>query len=296
METSKNIEKSDKKKTSHMSQILSGFSDRIKDAFNKTPKIEAFWNVKWRLDKCESLDRVQKIKEDENEYLKISIKPWDKKDFWRWTERAEIQQKEKINYDEEYVQNFTFQIPKDFVLCPRRTVIWQWKRSPEITNNDAPLLSHRIKKIYDEDSKEYKYYLVLTDWKVLENGTRREIGNAIPMDDIIWKDIKIENKIRFSDNWESKIIVKMWEEIIYDWTIGIPHSKKNKDGKTQAYFKFGLYRDRYKYTIKKIKKDKILEKEEKKVQIEEMKKAENKEREKDSYIILKDYEIEESGK
>jgi hypothetical protein len=42
-------------------------------------------------------------------------------------------------------------------LCPRRTVIWQWKRRPEITRNDAPLLSHRIKKI------EGKYYLVLTD-------------------------------------------------------------------------------------------------------------------------------------
>jgi hypothetical protein len=43
METSKNIEKSDKKRISYISQTLSGFSDRIKDAFNKPPKIiEAF--------------------------------------------------------------------------------------------------------------------------------------------------------------------------------------------------------------------------------------------------------------
>ena len=292
MENLENIDKSDRKKTSQTSQTLSGFSDRIKDVFNKTPeRIKAFWR-EWRLDKCESSDRVQAITDDGKEYLKISIKPWDKKDFWRWTERAEIQQKEKINYDEEHIQNFTFQIPKDFALCPRRTIIRQRKRSPGITRNDAQLLSHRIKKIYSEDDKDGKYYLVLTDWKVLEDWTRREIWTPIPMETIIWKDISIENKIYFSDEWESRVSVKMWWEIIYDWTIDIPHPKKNKEEKIQAYFKFGLYRDRYKYSIRKIKKDKKLTEEKKKVQKEEIKDAKNKEREKDSYIVLKDYKME----
>lgn len=269
-------------KTSHIFQVTNNLSSRIKEVFCKSPEIiNSFW-YKWRLDKCEIPNRVQEITDDWKKYLKITIKPWDKKDLWRWTERAEIQQSERINYDEEYIQNFSFQIPEDFALCPRRTVIRQWKRRPEITRNDAPLLSHRIKKIDD------KYFLVLTDWN------RDEIWKPIPMEDIIWKNINIENKIKFSDKWESVVSVKIWEETIYEWPIAISHPKKNKDKETQAYFKFGLYRDRYKYSIRKIKKDKYLTPEEKKVQIEEIERAKEKERTEDSYIFLKDYNIKKS--
>lgn len=285
MEEIEKINKSEKMGETHswISQFTDNLSSRIREVFWKSPEIiNSFW-YKWRLDKCEIPNRVQEITDDWKKYLKITIKPWDKKDLWRWTERAEIQQSERINYDEEYIQNFSFQIPEDFALCPRRTVIWQWKRRPEITRNDAPLLSHRIKKI------DSKYYLVLTDWN------RDEIWKAIPMEDIIWKDINIENKIKFSDNWESMVSVKIWEKMIYDWPIAISHPKKNKDKETQAYFKFGLYRDRYKYSIRKIKKDKNLTPEEKKVQIEEIERAKEKERTEDSYIFLKDYNIKKSA-
>lgn len=279
METSEN--KLDNKKQSRMHQFKDGFLSRIKEVFNKEPKImKAFW-YKWRLDKCEDWDRVEYHEEDVElweEYLKVTIKPWDKKDLLRWTERAEIQQFDKINYDEKYIQKLSFKIPEDFVLCPRRTVIWQRKRSPEITRNDAPLLSLRIKKI------EGKYYLVLTDW----NG--ENIWKAISMEGIIWKDVNSECKVQFSDKWESVTCVKVWEEIIYDWPITIFHPSKIKDG-TQAYFKCGLYRDRYKYAINKIKKDKELKPEEKRVQIGEIKDAEIKERTQDSYIIFKNYSI-----
>ncbi len=269
-------------KGSHIFQVTGNFSSRLKEVFYKSPEIiNSLW-YKWRLDKCERPDRAQEIKDDWKKYLKSTVKPWDKKDLWRWTERAEIQQSERINYDEEYIQNFSFQIPQDFALCPRRTVIRQWKRRPEITSNDAPLLSHRIKKI------DGKYYLVLTDWN------RDEIWKLIPMEEIIWKDIMIENKIKFSDEWDSVVSVKIWEEIIYEWPIAISHPKKNKDKETQAYFKFGLYRDRYKYSIRKIKKDKNLTPEEKKVQIEEIERAKEKERTEDSYIFLKDYNIKKS--
>ena len=101
-------------------------------------------------------------------------------------------------------------------------------------------------------------------------------------------------KIKFSDKWDSVVSVKIWEEIIYEWSIAISHPKKNKDKETQAYFKFGLYRDRYKYSIRKIKKDKNLTPEEKKVQIEEIERAKKKERTGDSYIFLKDYNIKKS--
>jgi hypothetical protein len=52
-----------------------------------------------------------------------------------------------------------------------------------------------------------------------------------------------------------------------------------------------LYRDRYRYAIKKIKKDKELNPEEKSVQIGEIKDVEKKERIQDSYIIFKNYSI-----
>ena len=308
IEKIKDSEKTDK--NSRISQFTDNLSSRIKEVFYKSPEIiEAFWHREWRLDKCESSDRVQEITEGENKYLKITVKPWDKKEWKRkvlerWTERAEIQQKEKINYDEVHIQNFTFQIPEDFALCPRRTVIRQRKRSPQITGDDAPLLSHRIKKI------DGKYYLVLTDWN------RDEIWKRIPMEGnegIIWKDVRIESKIKFSDNWESMVSVVMnceWKEtIIYEeWPINIFHPKEIKSW-TKAYFKFGIYRDCYKHAIRKIKKEKKMieedeklteeEKkvqiEEKKLQIEEIKKAKEKERSEDSYIFLKDYNIKKSG-
>ena len=288
-----NIKSSNNKKTSHIDQMKESFLSRFEEVLNRSPKIlDAFWQ-NWRLDKCESPDRVEVIKNNENnenKYLKITIQPWDKKDFRWWTERAEIQQSKKIEYGQEYIQNFSFQIPKDFGLCPRRTVIRQWKRSPEITRNDCPLLSHRIKKIWGE------YFLVLTHWKVLEDWERESIWEKIKISDIIWKNVTIQSKIKFSDKWESVVNLEMdceWKKIpIYDWPIIIPHLKSSKDD-AQAYFKFGIYRDRYKYAIRKIKKNKKLEPEEKKVQIEEMKKIEEKEREVPSYIFLKDYNIKE---
>jgi len=293
MENLGNIDNLNNKKTSRIQQVKQSFLSRFKEVLDRKPEIlKALWQ-NWRLDKCESPDRVEVIKDNDEESLKITIQPWDKKDFRWWTERAEIQQGKKIEYDHEYTQNFSFQIPEDFGLCPRRTVIWQWKRRPEITRNDAPMLSHRIKKIWKE------YYLVLTHGKVLEDWERESIWKAIKINDIIWKDVTIQNKIFFSDKWESRVIVEMeceWKnEPIYDWPITIPHPKTPKDG-TQAYFKFGLYRDRYKYAIRKIKKSKKLDPDEKKVQIEEMKKVEEKERDFPSYIFLKDYNIEESKK
>lgn len=293
MKNPENIDNPNNKKTSRTHQVKQSFLSRIKEVFTThSPEIREFFEKKWRLDKCESPDRVEEIvDENDKTYLKIAIQPWDKKDFRRWTERAEIQQCERIKYDHDYIQNFSFQIPEDFGLCPRRTVIWQWKRRPEITRNDAPMLSHRIKKIWKE------YYLVLTHGKVLEDWERESIWEMIKINDIIWKDVTIQNKIKFSDEWESMVNVEMeydWKKVlIYDWPITISHPKMPKDD-TQAYFKFGLYRDRYKYAIRKIKKSKKLDPDEKKVQIEEMKKVEGKERTEDSYIFLKDYNIEES--
>ena len=283
-------------KTSPIFQVINNISSRIDKVFNKKLEIRNFFNCKWRLDKCEEPNRVQELTDDNWEkYLKITVKPWDKKErnrkaLQRWTERAEIQQCEKLNYDEEYVQNFVFQIPKDFVLCPRRTVICQWKRSPELTRDDAPLLSLRIKKIGRE------YYLVLTDWNTDELVSRdndwNELRARIPI--IIWEDVNIECKIKFSDDeWKSEVYVKIWEKVLYEWPIS--HPKKNNGEKIQAYFKFGLYRDCYKHAIKKIKKDKNLKPEEKKVQIWEIKKAKTIEEKKDSYILLKKYNIEKAN-
>ncbi len=310
MENLDNIKKTNNKKTSHIHQLKQTFSSRFEEVLHRKPEIlNAFWQ-KWRLDKCENPDRVQEILDDDwNKCLKISVKPWDKKErnrkaLQRWTERAEIQQHEKLDYGEEYVQNLSFQIPKDFALCPRRTVICQWKRSPELTNDDAPLLSLRIKKIDGE------YYLVLTDWyreelvprndkwitlkpKDIEalklNGKIwKELTPYIPINDIIWEDVNLECKTKFSDEWESEVCIKIWENKLYEWPITIPTKKSEK---AQVYFKFGLYRDCYKHAIRKIKKDKILKPEEKKVQIEEIKKVQNIEREKDSYILLKNYSM-----
>lgn len=113
-----------------------------------------------------------------------------------------------------------------------------------------------------------------------------------PMENIIWEDVNLECKTKFLDQWTSKVCVKIkiWENIrektLYEWPI--PHPK-NEGEKAQVYFKFGLYRDCYKYAIRKIKKDKNLKPEEKKVQIEEIKQAQNIERKIDSYILLKNY-------
>lgn len=150
MEKIKNPEKSDET-SSRISRFTGKLSSRIKDIFYGKLEIRDYFDYRWRLDKCETPDRVQEITDDWNKCLKISVKPWDKKErnrkaLQRWTERAEIQQYEKLDYGEEHVQNLSFQIPKDFALCPRRTVICQWKRSPELTSDDAPLLSLRIKR------------------------------------------------------------------------------------------------------------------------------------------------------
>ena len=225
IEKIKNSEKSGKT-PSRISQMKESFLSRFEEVLHRKPEIlNAFWQ-KWRLDKCETPDRVQEITDDwkKTTYLKISVKPWDKRErkrkaLQRWTERAEIQQCEKLDYDEEYVQNLSFQIPKDFALCPRRTVICQWKRSPELTSDDAPLLSLRIKKIDGE------YYLVLTDWyreelvlrdekwKILEKDKNwNKLTPYIPIKNISWKDVNLEFKTKFSDDeWKSEVCVKIWE-------------------------------------------------------------------------------------
>ena len=121
------------------------------------------------MDKCEKCNRV-KVKKDKkgNQYLKITIHPLDRSD-WK-TERAEIQAKRNLEYDKKYEQSFSFQLPKDFLLDNPRLVIWQRKRKPRMTDDDAPLLAQRIRK-----KEDWKYYLVFTD------GYRKEIGKFIPI-------------------------------------------------------------------------------------------------------------------
>lgn len=220
-------------------------STDISDVLKRT--LVACWGDR-RLDKCESFDRVKTRSNDWKEYSEITIYPWDCSD-WK-TERAEIQERHNLEYDKKYEQSFSFQLPKDFLLDNPRLVIWQWKRKPKITNDDAPLLAQRIKRKGD-----WKYYLVFSD------GYRKEIGKFIPIEDILWQWIDMKYEVRFSDNEESYVSITAnywWNEIeIYDWPLNIPHPKEGKLKwllnkiypkkesleLPQAYYKFWIYRD-----------------------------------------------------
>ena len=51
-------------KTSPISQVINNISSRIDKVFNKKLGIRNFFNCKWRLDKCEELNRVQELTDD----------------------------------------------------------------------------------------------------------------------------------------------------------------------------------------------------------------------------------------
>ena len=215
--------------------LLNKNSADIFEAMNEGWELEFCWKLR-KLDKCESPDRV-KIKDDNwEDYLEITVNPLDCSD-WE-TERAEIQAKNKLKYGVKYKQNFSFQIPKDCVLDGNRLVIWQWKRSPEITEdrNDAPLLSQRIK--IDE---KWQLYFVVTD------GYRKEVWKRIPIEAILWKRVDMRYEIIFSDTEMSYVSIKATCERnnikIYEWSLNIPHSKEENSGTPEAYFKFWIYRD-----------------------------------------------------
>ena len=230
MDDSEKLRNSYIKKSSILHKVKWFFCDMIDKTFKKRPEV---LNNR-SLDKCEKPNRVKVIKsKNGNQYLKITVHPWDKEDEY-WTERAEIQAKKKLEYDKEYVQKFSFKIPEDFVLDGNRVVIWQWKRSPEITDDDAPLLSQRIKK-----KEDGKFYLVFTD------GNRNEIWEMIPIETVIWKRVDMTYEIKFSDKWESYVVIKArcnWNDIeIYNWPL--VHPKEESSEPIKSYFKFWIYRD-----------------------------------------------------
>ena len=232
MKNPENISNQINKKTSHIHQIMKCFSDKIGKRFNRKPGILE----KRRFDKCEKCNRVKVIKSSNGkQYLKITIHPLDKDDGCG-TERAEIQAKHNLDYDKKYEQSFSFQLKQDFLLVNPRLVIWQWKRKPAITNDDAPLLSQRIKK-----KEDWKYYLVFTD------GYRDEIGESIPVEEILWKRVDMKYEIKFSDKGKSYIVITAtywWKETkIYEWELSIPHVQEENLDTPQAYFKFWIYRD-----------------------------------------------------
>ena len=105
--------------------LLNKNSSDIFDALNEEWKLEFWWKIR-ELDKCESPNRVKIKGNDWEKYLEITVNPLDCSDWV--TESAEIQAKNKLKYDEEYKQSFSFQIPKDYALDGNRLVIWQWKR------------------------------------------------------------------------------------------------------------------------------------------------------------------------
>jgi len=212
----------------------------ISDVLRRT--LVACWGDR-RLDKCESFDRVKTRNNDWEEYSEITIYQWDCSD-WK-TERAEIQAKNKLRYDEEYKQSFSFQIPKDYALDGNRLVIWQWKRSQAIRKDgdDAPLLSQRIKM-----DEEWQLYFVITD------GYREEIWKRIPVKTILWKWVDMRYVIKFSDKWDSHVSIKAtcdWRSIkIYEWQLDIPHPTEKDFNTPEAYFKFWIYRDIHKHNQK----------------------------------------------
>lgn len=130
-------------------------------------------------------------------------------------------------------------MPKDFLLDNPRLVIWQRKRKPRMTDDDAPLLAQRIRK-----KEDWKYYLVFTD------GYRKEIGKFIPIEELLWKRVKMKYEVKFSDDEKSYVVITAnywWNEVeIYKWTLNIPHPETEQvvDSDTpKAYFKFWIYRD-----------------------------------------------------
>jgi hypothetical protein len=195
--------------------------------------LEFWWKIR-ELDKCESPDRVKIKDEDWEKYLEITINPLDHRE-WA-TERAEIQAKNNLKYDEEYKQSFSFQIPKDYVLDGDRLVIWQWKRKPAISEDAAPLLSQRIRK-----KEDGKLYFLITD------GYRKEIWKRIPVEMILWKWVDMRYVIKFSDKETSYVSIKAtceWKDIkIYEWPLDIPHPEKDNLSTPQSYFKFWIYRN-----------------------------------------------------
>ena len=217
--------------------LLNKNSNEIFDTLNEDWVLEFCWKSR-RLDKCESPDRVKIKKDNWEKYLEITVNPLDCSD-WE-TERAEIQAKNKLNYDEEYKQNFSFKIPEDFILDGNRLVIWQWKRSPAISEDgeDAPLLSQRIRM-----DEKWQLYFVVTD------GYRKEFWKKIPIEVIRWKWIDMTYKIKFSDKETSYVSIKAtceWKDIkIYEWPLNIPHPKEENSLSAQSYFKFWIYRDIY---------------------------------------------------
>lgn len=247
------------------------------------------WDTTRRLDKANP-ERIEKF--DDNT-VKISIKAWDHRD-WS-TERTELQDKEKQKFWEEYLYKFSFKIPENFPLIDNRLVLWQWKYcEPEWQYWDpVPMLSQRIKKF------DWEYYFVITD------GNRNIIWNRIPIKDIQGKYINMEYKLKFSNTWKSYAKIK-WEIIDDNWKkeINIFEGDFNEwlnetNGKwvDELYFKFWLYRDRYKYWIKKIKHNRILTKDVKKKEINEIKQAMKLEQEARNSkklpmcILFKDYSV-----
>lgn len=217
--------------------LLNKNSIDIFETLNEDWELEFCWKSRI-LDKCESPDRV-KIKDDNwEQYLEITVNPLDCSD-WE-TERAEIQVKNKLKYGVKYKQNFSFQIPKDFVLDGKRLVIWQWKRVPAITEdgNDAPLLSQRIRM-----NEKWQLYFVVTD------GYRKEVWKRIPIEAILWKRVDMRYEIIFLDTEMSYVSIKATCEEndikIYEWSLNIPHSKEENSEMPEAYFKFWIYRDIY---------------------------------------------------
>lgn len=247
METIERLENNNK-------PLLNKNSSDIFDALNEEWKLEFWWKIR-ELDKCESPNRVKIKGNDWEKYLEITVNPLDCSD-WE-TERAEIQAKNKLKYDEEYKQNFSFKVPEDFALDGNRLVIWQWKRKPAIIEDASPLLSQRIRK-----KEDGKLYFVITD------GYRKEIWNKIPVEMILWKWVDMRYKIKFSDKETSYVSIKAtceWKSItIYEWLLNIPHPEEENPKKPESYFKFWIYRDIHEHN----QKEKILFKDYKMKKIE----------------------------
>ena len=176
----------------------------------------------FRLDKIErkGWELTSEEKTHGNYGLKITLNEGDKSK--NKTERAEIQDPEKIAIDNEIWYRIDFKIPEDFPDVDKRTVFWQLKQD----GGNNPLVSMRFRN--GELSIKQRF-----SFQQIKYSSLKKLSNVKN----VWKKLALQTYISTSNS--GFINIYLDDKLIVSYRGQTAYASQPEN----TYFKFGLYRD-----------------------------------------------------
>ena len=176
----------------------------------------------FRLDKIErkGWELTSEEKTHGNYGLKITLNEGDKSK--NKTERAEIQDPEKLDLDQEVWYRLDFKIPEDFPDVDKRTVFWQLKQD----GGNNPLVSMRFRN--GELSIKQRF-----SFQQIKYSSLKKLSNVKN----VWKRLVLQTYISTSNS--GFINIYLDDKLIVSYRGQTAYASQPE----KTYFKFGLYRD-----------------------------------------------------